>query len=212
MNVIKMKAEPRTALGRNQVAQIRKEGWLPAIVYGDGKEPQPISVSEWELDQHVRQHHKVFHLDIAGQRQDAYLQEVRWDAITDRPVHVDFKRIDINKPIELEVEVSLLGYAVGLGKGGVMIKDHQTVRVRCLPLAIPESIEAKIAHLDVDQALLAKELVLPEGVTLASPPDMVVCHVAKLVVAAAPAAAAPAAEAPAEGAAPAAPADKPAKG
>jgi large subunit ribosomal protein L25 len=204
MQVARLKAERRTATGRNQVAQIRKQGWLPAVVYGEGQEPQSISISEWELDQHVKAHHKVFRLEIDGKRQDAYLQEVRWNAIDDRPLHVDFKRIDLTKPIELGVEVTFLGHPIGLAKGGVLIKDHPSVKVRCLPTSIPEAIEVKVGHLDMDESLLAKELVLPEGVTLAVSPDMVVCHVAKLVVqvVAAPAAPVAAAETPAEGAAP----------
>ncbi|MBK8097451.1 MAG: 50S ribosomal protein L25 [Planctomycetes bacterium] len=201
MKVARLKAERRTAKGRNQVNQLRKQGWTPAIVYGESAQPEMISVSEWEIEQHVKAHHKVFALDVNGQRQDAYLQEIAWDALTDRPQHIDFKRIDLTKPIEIEVEVAFEGHPIGLGKGGVLMKDHQVIRIKCLPTAIPESIEAKISHLDMDQSLTAKEVPMPEGVTLASPPDMVVCHVAKFV---AQEIAAPAAAAPAEGAAPAA--------
>ena len=124
MQVVRMKAERRTALGRNRVAQLRQQGWLPAVVYGDGKEPVSISISEWELEQHVKAHHRVFQLDIAGQAQAALLQEVTWENTSDHPVHVDFKRIDLNKPIETEVEVALAGHPVGLGKGGTLMKDH----------------------------------------------------------------------------------------
>ena len=66
MKVVPMKAERRTALGRNQVAALRADGWMPAVVYGEGKESLSIAISEWELDQHVKAHHKVFQLDIAG--------------------------------------------------------------------------------------------------------------------------------------------------
>jgi large subunit ribosomal protein L25 len=132
-----MKAERRSALGRTQVQQLRKQGWLPAIVYGEGKDPMPISVSEWELEQHVKAHQKVFHIEVDGQKQAAYLQEVVWHLTTDRPVHADFKRIDLTKPIETEVEIEFLGHPIGLSKGGTLIKDHVSIRVRCLPTAIP---------------------------------------------------------------------------
>lgn len=207
MQVATMKAERRTAQGRNQVAHLRKEGWVPAVVYGGSEPPMSISISEWEMEQHVKSHHRVFRIEVDGQRQDAYLQEVQWNALTDRASHVDFKRIDLSKPIELEVEVTLLGHPVGLSKGGVLLKDHNTLLISCLPTAIPETIEVTIAHLDVDMALTAKELELPAGVTLAVSPDLVLCHVAKLVVQAAPAAEA----APEAGATPP-PAAPPAKG
>lgn len=210
MEVVKMKAERRTALGRNQVKNLRNQGWLPAVVYGDGKEPVSISISEWELEQHVKAHHKVFQLDIGGAGQSALLQEISWQATTDRPLHVDFKRIDLTKPIETEVEVTLIGHPVGLGKGGALMKDHVVLKVRCLPTAIPELVEHDISGLELDQTLHAGDVVLPAGVTLVTPPQSAVCHVALAVVVqepAAPAAAAPAGETPA-----AAPGTPPAKG
>lgn len=211
MQVVRMKAEPRTALGRNQVAQLRQQGWLPAVVYGDGKEPMPIAVSEWELDQHVKAHHKVFQLEISGQAQAALLQEVSWYSMQDRPRHADFKRIDLSKPIETEVEISLLGHPVGLGKGGTLMKDHVVIEVRCLPTAIPDSIEYDVSKLDLDEVVLASQLTLPPGITLLTPGTTSICHVAKLVVQELPAA--PVAEpAPAADAAAAAPAAAPAKG
>jgi large subunit ribosomal protein L25 len=199
MQVVRMKAERRTALGRNRVAQLRQQGWLPAVVYGDGKEPVSISISEWELEQHVKAHHRVFQLDIAGQAQAALLQEVTWENTSDHPVHVDFKRIDLNKPIDAEVEIALVGHPVGLGKGGTLVKDHIKVAVRCLPTAIPDALEHDISKLEIDDYLTAGQLALPAGVTLVSAATMPICHVAKLVVAevAAPAADAAPAAAPA---------------
>lgn len=216
MQVVRMKAERRSALGRNQVAQLRTQGWLPAVVYGDGKEPVSISVSEWELEQHVKAHHKVFQLEISGQAQAALLLEVAWHATSDRPQHADFKRIDLKKPIDTEVEVALIGHPIGLGKGGTLMKDHVVIKVRCLPTEIPDHIEYDVSKVDLDEFVQASQLVLPKGVTLLTSPNTSICHVAKLVVQAVPEAtpaAAPAegAAAPAAGAAPAA-AAAPAKG
>lgn len=195
MEVVRMKAERRTALGRNQVARLRAEGWLPAVVYGEGKEPVSIAISEWELEQHIRAHHKVFQLEIGGAAQSALLQDVSWQATTDRPLHADFKRVDLTKPIETEVEVTLIGHPVGLGKGGALMKDHLILTVRCLPTAIPEGIEHDVGGLDLDQGVTAGEIALPEGVTLVTPAHTSVCHVAAVVAAEPAAGEAPAAEA-----------------
>jgi len=202
MKVAKLKGERRTALGRNQVNHLRAQGWLPAVVYGDNKESMSIAISEWELEQHIKHHHKVFQLDIDGTSQAAFLQDIQWDVITDHPVHVDFKRVDLTKPIAVEIEATFVGHPVGAGKGGTLIKDHAKFMVNCLPTAIPEVFEVDVSSLDLDHSILAKDLALPEGVTLAVAGDMVICHVAKL---SGPAEPAPAAEAaPAAGAAPAA--------
>jgi large subunit ribosomal protein L25 len=201
-----MKAERRTALGRNQVAQLRKEGWMPAVVYGDGKEPVSIAISEWELEQHVKAHHKVFQLEVAGSAQAAILLDISWNPTSDRPVHADFKRIDLTKEIKTEVEVALAGHPVGLSKGGTLIKDHIRIEVRCLPTEIPDSIEYDVSKLELDESVAANKLVMPKGVTLLTPPNTTICHVAKLVVEALPEAAPAAAAVPAEGAAAATPA------
>jgi large subunit ribosomal protein L25 len=212
MEVVRMKAERRTQKGRNQVAQIRKQGWLPAVVYGEGGEPVSISISEWEFEQHMKAHRRVFRLELDGKKQDAFLQEVQWAAMEDRMRHVDFKRIDLSKPMDFDVQIAFTGHPVGLGKGGVLIKDHPSIKVRCLPTAIPDNLVAKIQALDIDQSLQAKDVILPEGVTLVVSPELVVCHVAKLVVEVVAAPVAPVVEgeegapAPAAGAAPAAPA------
>src|SRR5687767_5973295 len=133
MQVVRMKAERRSALGRNRLAALRAEGWMPAVVYGENQEALSISISEWELEQHVKAHHRVFQLDIAGQAQAAFLQDISWHATSDRPLHADFKRIDLTKPIEAEVEVALAGHPVGLSKGGTLVKDHFVIKIRCLP-------------------------------------------------------------------------------
>lgn len=204
MKVAKLKGERRTALGRNQVNHLRAQGWLPAVVYGENKESMSISISEWELEQHIKHHHKVFQLEIDGASQAAFLQDIQWDVLTDHPRHVDFKRVDLNKPIAVEIEATFVGHPVGAGKGGTLIKDHAKFLVNCLPTAIPELFEVDVSKLDLDQSILAKDLVLPEGLTLAVSGDTVICHVAKLA-GPAEAAPAPAAEAaPAAGAAPAA--------
>lgn len=195
MQVVRMKAERRSALGRNRTAALRAEGWIPAVVYGDGQETISISISEWELEQHVKAHHRIFQLDIGGAPQAAFLQDIAWRATTDRPLHADFKRIDLNKPIEADVEVALVGHPVGLSKGGSLVKDHITVKVRCLPTAMPDSIEHDISKLEIDDYVTAGQLALPSGVELVTPATTAVCHVAKLVVQEVAAPAAPAADA-----------------
>jgi len=200
-----MKAETRNALGRNQLSALRAKGWTPAVVYGEKKEALSISISEWELEQHIKKHHKVFRLEIDGKAQDAMLHDIQFDVLTDHPLHCDFIRVDLTKPIEVEVEVAMAGYPVGAGRGGTLVKDHAHIKVRCVPTAIPEGLEVSVEKLDLDMSILARDVQLPAGVVLVSNPELVVCHVAKL---SGPAAEAPAAEAEAA-AAPAADAKKP---
>jgi len=168
MEVVRMKAERRSALGRNQIKKLRAEGWMPAVVYGGkGQEPVSIQISEWELDQHVSKHHKVYRVELDGEVESVWLQDVAWKATTDRPLHADFLRIDLDKPWTCKVEVSLLGHPAGLSKGGALIKDNLVIEVSGLPKDLPYGIEIDISKLDAGDSIRAKELPLPEGVSLA---------------------------------------------
>lgn len=178
MEVARMKAERRSALGRNQIKKLRAEGWMPAVLYGgEGKEPVSLQISEWELDQHVGKRHKVFNLEIDGQTESAWLQDVEWKATTDRPLHADFLRIDLEKPWETAVEVSLLGHPAGLSKGGSLVKDNLVIRVTALPRDLPVGLEIDISKLDAGESIRAKDLPLPEGVSLAVDPELYIVRV-----------------------------------
>lgn len=176
MKVADMKVLKRTARGSRQVAQLRKEGFVPAVIYGGKSEPVNVRISEWEIEQHIRHHHKVYRLDVEGSREPAFLQDVQFDTLTDRPLHVDFLRIDLRKPITVTVEINYIGHPQGASRGGVLIKDMNHLLVRCLPEAIPEVIEVHVAKIDLGDVIHAGEVELPEGLELEVDPDAVVCH------------------------------------
>ncbi|HEB54492.1 MAG TPA: 50S ribosomal protein L25 [bacterium] len=178
MELARLKAERRSALGRNQIKKLRSEGWMPAVVYGgEGKEPLSIQISEWELEQHVNSHHKVYELDIDGSAQSAWLQDVAWKATTDRPLHADFLRIDLDQPMEADLEITLMGHPAGLSRGGALIKDNLIIRVKAKPLDLPAGHEVDISPMDTGTALRAKDLKLPDGVEIAVNPELPICRV-----------------------------------
>jgi large subunit ribosomal protein L25 len=145
------------------VAKLRADGWMPAVVYGEGKEAVSISISEWELEQHVKAHHRVFQLDIAGQAQAAFLQEVSWANTTDRPVHADFKRIDLTKPIESDVEVDP-GRSPGRPRQGRHAGEGPHAGHGPLPADRDPGLDrARRQQLEIDQYLTAGQLKLPAG-------------------------------------------------
>jgi large subunit ribosomal protein L25 len=177
MEVAQMKAERRSALGRNQIKKLRAEGWMPAVVYGQGGEPLSIQISEWELEQHLKARHKVFNLDVAGTNVESFLQDVSYKAVSDRPLHADFLRISFDKPIETVLEITLLGHPAGLSRGGLLVKDSLKIKVTAMPTKLPEALEVKISSLNCGDYLRAKDLVLTEGVELGVDGEHAICHV-----------------------------------
>ncbi len=176
MEVTKIDVAPRSERGSAQVARLREAGRVPAILYGGGGDSLSLSVDERELMGRIRNHHRVFRLAMDGKEQAIFLKEVQWDCLTDRPLHADFQRIDLNKPIDIDVELTYLGHPVGAGKGGRLIRDMNALPIACLPASMPETIEIKVSELDLAEKILASEVELPSGVTLRVPDDAVVCH------------------------------------
>lgn len=176
MEISQIAVERRTAKGGNHVARLREQGQVPAVLYGGGGGGVDLTVDERELQRHVRQHHKVFKLAMGGKEQAIFLKEVQWDCLTDRPLHIDFLRIDLSKELNVNVELMFLGHPVGISKGSRLVKDLTEIKVTCLPEKIPELVEIRIGHLDLGDRVAASDIELPEGVTLDMDGDTSVCH------------------------------------
>ena len=177
MDISTIQVARRSERGRNQLRRLREQGRVPANLYGEGGETISLSLDEHEFVQHVRHHHKVFVLKFDDQEQSIFLQDVQWDVLTDRPLHIDFLRIDLQKELHATVEVNYLGHPKGLSKGGRLIHDVNELKVRCLPNALPELLEIQVGELDIGDEITADKLALPEGVRLDVPADTVLCHV-----------------------------------
>jgi large subunit ribosomal protein L25 len=177
MEIAKILARKRPKLGSNHTASLRAAGHVPAVMYGDDRDVMPLSLDQRELETHLRHHHRIYEVDVDGEPQAAYLQDVQWDCLTDLPLHVDFKRIRLHEAIEVEVELTFLGHPVGAREGGQLNQDRHSVTVSCLPTKVPDTIEVNVSALELNQEILAGQLVLPEGVALVTEADTVVCHV-----------------------------------
>ena len=177
MDIATIQIQKRSAIGSNHVAYLRGDGQIPAVLYGMGGDTVPVSINHQEMSAHLRNRLKVYRLAMDGKEQPAFLKEVQWDALSDQPIHIDFQRIDLANPIELIVELSFIGNPKGASRGGSLTKDRETVLLSCKPDSIPLQIEVKVGGLDLGDKLLANELVLPEGTTLATPEDAIICKV-----------------------------------
>ena len=106
-----------------------------------------------------------------------FLQDVQFDVLTDKALHLDFKRIDLDKSIRVEVDLMFIGHPTGASHGGHLVKDRVVFALDSLPAAVPEHIEVGVAEIDLGDKILASDLELPEGVTLVEGTENdVVCH------------------------------------
>lgn len=195
-----LKAAIRNRTGSGRLNQMRKEGWLPSVMYGLGQDNLNLKVDTRtfnDLLANSSSENILINLDIEGQSKSlAFLQAVQYDSLSGKPIHADFRAIDENTEITAHVPLHLDGEPVGVKNGGGLL-DHilHSLEIRCMPNDLPGILHADVTHLQVGDSLHIGELTLPEGVVATHAGDVVVAQLAKPrvveeepVVAAAPAA------------------------
>jgi large subunit ribosomal protein L25 len=214
MEVGKLNAEFRNDTGKSAVRRLRAAGKIPAICYGNGGEPLPLTVDPSALLKSldpIKKTNTVLNLSVTGapagqESLTVMVRDYQKDAIKGNLTHADFIRVDLTKPVHATVPVVLVGKAEGVKLGGLL---HQVIRVlaiACTPDKIPAKLEVDVSNLGMNQAIHVRDVSLGEGVRALADAGSTICAVTapKAEKEAAPTAAEGAA--PAEGAAAAAPA------
>ena len=177
-----IKATPRDGTGKGANRKLRTSGRVPAVVYGHNEKTRELSLDAHELKvlfSKISVENTIIRLDIEGEKGEvkALVREVQANPVKGDLYHVDFYQIHANEKVDVEVPVHLVGTAPGVKAGGVM--DHQIheLPVRCLPGAIPESIEVDISALELGDSIHVGDLKIPEGVEVEMEADRTVCSV-----------------------------------
>ena len=203
---ITVSAERRDSRGKNEARRLRVKGLAPAILYGANRPALAVSVSPKDVTKILHSstgHNTIFNLTIHGV-EDTPAMIVDWqnDPVRDTLLHIDLKRIDLSKRIEVKVRVQATGEPEGVKvQGGLLEIVTREVEIECLPNEIPDSFTVDVSQLMIGQNLRAGEIPLSGSMKLLSSPDQVIAHVVVMKAEAEPVAA----EATAEVAAPAEP-------
>src|SRR5271157_1682925 len=214
-------AVTRSGTGKGAARSVRREGRVPAVIYGGGMKPEPISVDFKDINKLIYAGHfltSIFELEVEGRKERVLPRDYQLDVVTDRPVHVDFFRLTPGSHVRIGVPVHVENREAspGLKKGGALNLVLHTVEVMAPADAIPEAITIDLAGLDFHGSVHVSDLKLPEGCRpVSSKADQTVVTIVPptVMVEETPAAAAPAATtAAAPTAAPDAKAAAPAKG
>jgi large subunit ribosomal protein L25 len=181
---ITVAAEPRDTRGKNEARRLRARGLAPAIVYGSGSDPIAVSVSPKEVTKILMSatgHNTIFNLDVQGNLAPVMLVDWQHDPIKGRLLHVDLKRIDLSKRIQVKVPVHTQGDPKGVKiQGGLHEIITREIEIECLPDEIPEVFNVDVAELSIGQSLRAGDVPLSGSMKLLSPPEQVISHVVAL--------------------------------
>jgi large subunit ribosomal protein L25 len=158
------------------------QGQVPAVLYGQGQDNLMLTVDPKALSQTLGAGsglNVLFDLKIDGK--DSVLvmvKDYQADILTRRFLHVDFYKVDLAKKILVEVPIQLVGKAPGIKEGGILEHITRSLKVRCLPTAIPEFLEADVSSLNIGDNIHAHNIKLPEGVEIPAGADFTIAAVA----------------------------------
>jgi len=174
---VTLTAQERKDYGTRATRKLRKQGLVPAVIYGHKQDTVSLAISAEELNRAVRHGARLIELKQADKTEQALIREVQWDPLGHDILHVDFTRVDRDERIEVDVRVELRGTAPGIAAGGVLTQPLHTLSIECLAINIPDSIRVPVGELQLDQAIHVRDLKLPEGVKVLDDPDAIVVQV-----------------------------------
>jgi large subunit ribosomal protein L25 len=179
MQEVRLVAEPRTEAGKAPARRLRREGMVPAVVYGLGTDTRTVAVPARPM-QHILAGgaNTLIDLVVDGEPVLTLAREVQRHALRGTLLHVDFVRVNRDVEIHAEIPVSLEGDSPGVRAGGRLNQILFTVTVAAKPGQIPTSFVLDVSALDVGDSLAAGTIALPAGVTLVTDPEETVVAVA----------------------------------
>ncbi len=167
METTTLQAEVRETRGKGPARRLRAQGKLPAVFYGQGVEPTPLTLSPKQLEKALRGErgrNVVFKLSVGGNEELAMVKDVTTDPVSQELLHVDLYRVFEDKQLEIEVPFHTLGRAAGVVQGGVLNVTRRTLPIRTTPANIPVSIDVDVTALQLRDTISVEDVALPEGV------------------------------------------------
>jgi len=186
MQQIALDVQVRDQIGTGKVRSIRRENFVPGIVYGSKKAPTAVKVSRKAYERIRREHHGenvIFQLNVLdGDKKlrdyAAIVKEEQHHPVSDQVIHIDFNRISLTDKITVKVAVHAAGEPIGVKRdGGSLEHVIWELDVSCLPTQIPHHLEVEVSKLEIGDSIHVRDLILPEGVITKHDPDSILVKV-----------------------------------
>ncbi len=188
MDQVSLSVTIRTKTGKSVARKLRKQGILPAVLYGPKTKSIPLAVSAHEFKKIITKIPKqqvLFTLELknegeeeAVEKRTALVKDLQLHPVSDEIRHIDFYEVFMDEEVETEVPIKIVGTAKGVETGkGMLELLRRTLTISCLPLSIPKEIPVDVSDLDVGDALHVEDLKAEEGITFVDDPDTTIVTV-----------------------------------
>lgn len=182
MKATQLTATKREKAGKGASRAIRREGLIPAVIYGDKKEPLAIALEEKVLVAEMGKAGiwtRQYEISVDGQKHHVLCQDIQKHPVSNRPVHADFLRISKTAELTLDVPVRFENEETcpGIKLGGVLNVVHRTLEVKCTADNIPEAFVVDLAKVEMGASITAFSIQMPKGVKLTATEDFTVATI-----------------------------------
>lgn len=182
MEAIVLEAQPREERGKNSMRRLRLAGQLPAVVYGEKKEPLAVSVDPRAVEKILHSeagHNAIFTLQIKGHgKTSAMIKDWQYEPVKGELLHIDFLRIALDVRLKVNVPVVTAGEPVGVRQqGGVLEFINREIEIECLPADIPDHLTIDISELKIGQSFRVGDLKTDRRYQVLTDADQVIVHV-----------------------------------
>jgi large subunit ribosomal protein L25 len=173
-----LEAEIRDHMGSKYAARIRKQGRIPAIVYGHKQQPQAISLNTHDFVEGLHHGQRLMDIKIDKKKETVIVKDIQYDELGKDVIHADLQLVDITEMIKVSVPIDFKGTAKGSDEGGIVEAHVDSLEIECKATDIPEVLAIPIRNLELGGAIHADEIELPDGIKLVSDPETLVatCH------------------------------------
>jgi large subunit ribosomal protein L25 len=173
---VKLEVQQRETRGSAATRRLRRQGLIPGVLYGRGKNPHPFAVAERDLRKALTGPgglHAILDVVLDGQKTThaSILKDYQQDVLTGRLAHIDLQEVRLDQPIHAQVVIELVGESAGAKEGGVLSQVSREINVEALPLEVPERIEVDISRMEMGDTLRLADVAVPDGVTFLDDPE-----------------------------------------
>ena len=183
MQQAKLEAQQRNTFGKQSARDLRKEGRVPAVLYGRAQDTLAIQVNERTFKQFLRTYGEnvIINMEVgAGDTETVIIKEIQRHPVDKQKlIHADFIRISLDEPVTSAVPVVIVGSPPGVQEGGVLEIPLRQVTLHCLPMEMPNDITIDVSHLDIGDSVTVSELTLDEEIDILDEPERTIAMVSQ---------------------------------
>ena len=173
-NALLVKAQIREHTGSKAAQKLRKNGRIPAVVYGHKETPVAIDLDRRTIVEELHHGHRLMNVQIGKKKEQMIVKDLQYDYLGKNIIHLDLMRVDVTETVKVTVPIELKGTAKGTQEGGIIEEHTDHLEVECKVTDIPEAIVVIVKEIGVGDTVHAGDIELPNGVRLVSSPDTLV--------------------------------------